>query len=88
MPACPMFYVNLMDRGTNMRRTAVKLLWKQKATHRKYFDYSETIAPVARITTTRIILAIVTQKDYHTHQMDVQTAFLGGNLKDMTPKVN
>jgi len=39
-------------------------------------DYEETVAPVARLSTLRMLLALAVSRDWHVHQMDVVTAFL------------
>lgn len=49
---------------------------------RKGFDYNETYAPVARLTSLRIIFAIAVHDGMHIHQMDVKTAFLNGSLTE------
>ncbi|GJU87594.1 zinc finger, CCHC-type containing protein [Tanacetum coccineum] len=43
-------------------------------------DYFDTYAPVARITTIRLLLALAAIHNLVIHQMDVKTAFLNGNL--------
>lgn len=48
----------------------------------KGLDYQETYSPVAKITSFRILLAIVTHFNLHIHQMDVKTAFLNGILTE------
>ena len=45
-------------------------------------DYFETFAPVARISTFRIILALANQFNLLIHHMDVKTAFLNGTLRE------
>lgn len=39
-------------------------------------DYVETYAPVAKLTTIRMVLAIGLHLGLHFHQLDVKTAFL------------
>jgi Fe2+ transport system protein FeoA len=45
-------------------------------------DYFDTYAPVARITSIRILFALASIYDLHVHQMDVKTAFLNGDLDE------
>lgn len=46
------------------------------------FDYNETYAPVAKLVTLKILLAVANHEQMHIHQMDVKCAFLNGELKE------
>nr|GEV86062.1 zinc finger, CCHC-type [Tanacetum cinerariifolium] len=45
-------------------------------------DYFDTYAPVVRITTIRLLLALASIHNLVIHQMDVKTAFLNGDLDE------
>ena len=45
-------------------------------------DYTEVFAPVARLDTIRIILAMAAHYNWQVYQLDVKSAFLHGELKE------
>ena len=49
---------------------------------RKGVDYSETYAPVAKLTSLRIFLTLATVLHMFTYQMDIKTAFLNASLEE------
>uniref|UniRef100_A0A2N9EFL2 Uncharacterized protein n=1 Tax=Fagus sylvatica TaxID=28930 RepID=A0A2N9EFL2_FAGSY len=49
---------------------------------REGIDYFDTYAPIARITSIRVLIALASIYKLVVHQMDVRTAFLDGNLDE------
>ena len=49
---------------------------------REGIDYFDTYAPVARITSIPVLIALASIYKLVVHQMDVKTAFLNGNLDE------
>ena len=45
-------------------------------------DYHETFAPVAKMDSIRIVLAISASKHWEVHHMDVKSAFLHGDIHE------
>ena len=48
----------------------------------KGIDYFETFAPVAKFNSIRVLLAIAAYEDFEVHQMDIQSAYLNGDLEE------
>ena len=45
-------------------------------------DYKDTFAPVAKLDTIRVMIALATQHNWKIHQLDVKSTFLNGDLKE------
>jgi hypothetical protein len=45
-------------------------------------DYEDTFAPVAKLNTIRVLIALATKHNWKLHQLDVKSAFLNGDLKE------
>lgn len=45
-------------------------------------DFDEVFAPVARLETIRLLIALAAGKGWKIHHLDVKTAFLHGDLKE------
>ncbi|GKD80123.1 zinc finger, CCHC-type containing protein [Tanacetum coccineum] len=84
-PSCKwIFKRKLKVYGTNEKFKARLVIqgFKQKSR----IDYFDTYAPVARISTIRLLIAMASIHNLIIHQMDVKTAFLNSNLEEEAPK--
>lgn len=72
------FRLKLNPDGSIQKRKA--RLVAKGFSQRYGFDYSETYAPVAKMSTVRTMLALANQHSLVVHQMDVKAAFLNGEL--------
>lgn len=67
------------DLAGNVMKHKVKLVAKGYA-QIQGVDYDEVFAPVARMETVRLLLALAAQGEWEVHHMDVKSAFLNGDL--------
>jgi hypothetical protein len=73
----------------NLKRNAEGEVVKHKArlvakgyVQKQGIDFEEVFAPMARLDTVRLILAIAANKGWQVHHLDVKTAFLNGELEE------
>ena len=67
----------IKDGNLFKARLVVKGFWQKEGV-----DYFDTYAPVARITSIRLLFALASIYNLCIHQMDVKTAFLNGDLNE------
>ncbi len=78
---CKWVYKVKHNADGSMSRYKARLITKGYA--QTYgIDYEETYSPVAKMTTIRIIIAMVATKGWFLHQMDVKNVFLRGDLQE------
>lgn len=51
-------------------------------TQRPGTDYFETFAPVARLDSVRLLVALAVEHQLHLHQLDITTAYLNGTIEE------
>ena len=71
---------NKTDEEGNVIRNKARLV-AQGYSQMEEVDYDETFAPVARMESIRILLALACHLKFKLYQMDVKIAFLNGFLK-------
>jgi hypothetical protein len=72
------FKVKKDPQGRIIKHKA-RLVAKEYA-QREGVDYDEVFAPVARIETVRLLIAVAAKRGWQVHHMDVKLAFLNGDL--------
>lgn len=69
------------DAAGNVIKHKARLVAKGYVQERG-IDFEEAFAPVARLETIRLILAMATKENWLVHHLDVKSAFLHGDLKE------
>ena len=69
------------DEHRNITKHKARLVAKGYV-QRQGIDYEEVFAPVARMESVRVLLAVAAHKSWSVHHMDVKSAFLNGDLAE------
>ena len=77
---CKWVYKTKLDSQENIERFKARLVTKG-FTQREGIDYNETFSLVSCKNSFRIIMALIAHYDLELHQMDINTAFLNGDLE-------
>jgi hypothetical protein len=70
------------DASGNVLKHKARLVAKGYA-QREGVDFDEVFAPVARLETIRVLLALSAHGNWEVHHMDVKSAFLNGHLQEV-----
>ncbi|KAI3734276.1 hypothetical protein L6452_13741 [Arctium lappa] len=75
-------YKTKLNEKGEVDKYKARLVVKGSYAQRFGVDYKEVFAPVIRMETIRMVLALAAQNGWEVHQMDVKSAFLNGFLRE------
>jgi len=78
---CKWVYKIKRDSNKQVERYRARLVVKGYA-QKEGIDFSEIFSPVVRLITIRVVLALCAAFDLHLEQLDMNTAFLHGELEE------
>ncbi|KAJ0103510.1 hypothetical protein Patl1_06354 [Pistacia atlantica] len=78
---CKWIFKKKLKTDGSIEKYKVRLVAKGY-TQKKDIDYFDTYAPVTRIASIRVLIALAAIYKLHIHQMDVKIAFLNGDLDE------
>lgn len=79
---CQIGFKTKLNEDGNVDKYKARLVVKGYS-QEEGIDYDEVFAPVARWDTIRIFLSVAAQRDWKVYQLDVKSAFLYGELKEV-----
>eukprot|EP00253_Pinus_taeda_P025696 PITA_25696 len=78
---CKWLFKPKMDADGSIEKLKARLDAKGYS-QQEGIDFDDTFAPVAKLNTIRILIALATKCHWELHQLDVKSAFLNGDLKE------
>jgi hypothetical protein len=76
---CKWVYKMKHNSNGSISKYKARLVAKGYA-HTHGIDYEETFAPIAKMATVRVVIAVAASRGWVLHQMDVKNVFLHGEL--------
>ena len=78
---CKWLYKTKINADVSVDKYKARLVAKGYS-QKEGIDYEDTFAPIAKLNTIRIMIALATKYNWKVHQLDVKPAFMNGDLKE------